>query len=172
MPRRKLANEKPRSTDRNLVIRLAEELKSNRKIGQPVIYEQEFPGERIRATVIWDEWDRLELEERTSVILRAYVEAEGTKYRNRIVLASGLTIPEAEAAGMLPFQIIIGLRKEDPVTQEECQRAMIEVGGSTLLDPQNPQLRFATLEEANAARNELIGRLPMSEEVWVIIHNP
>jgi hypothetical protein len=44
-----------------------------------------------------------------------YEQAEGAAYRDRIALASGLTVPEAHAAGMLPYQIIAALRKNDPV---------------------------------------------------------
>jgi len=133
-----------------------------------LIDEQEFPTGKIRVTVLWDEWDRLPLEDRTAVILRAYDLAEGRDYRERIALASGLTVPEAYAAGMLPFQIIPALRRGDKVTREECCQAMIEEGASTLLAPDKPQLRFATEEEAEAARQRLVQRLPNSDQVWVI----
>jgi hypothetical protein len=133
-----------------------------------MIYEQAFDGERIRATVIWDDWERLSLEHRTSVILEAYARAEGPEFRSKIMLASGLTVPEAESAGMLRFQIITALRKGDPVTLDQCREAMINVGASTLLNPDLPQLRFATREEADAAIKELVKQLPGSEPVWVI----
>jgi len=102
------------------------------------------------------------------VILRAYDLAEGSGYRQRIALASGLTVPEAYAAGMLPFQIIPALRRGDPVTAEQCRQAMIEEGASTLIEADKPQLRFATEEEAEAARKRLVRRLPSSDQVWVI----
>ncbi len=168
MPRKMLRDQAPRPMSGDLVTRLAVELKSHRETGQPVVYEQEFDGARIRTTVIWDDWERLSLEDRTSVILEAYAQAEGPEYRTRIVLASGLTVPEAESAGMLPFQIITALRRDDSVTLEECRQAMIDVGASTLLDPQLPQLRFATREEADTTLKELVQRLPNSEPVWVI----
>jgi hypothetical protein len=148
--------------------RLADELRSNRESGQPLIDEQEFPTGQLRVTVIWDEWDHLPLEDRTAVILRAYDLAEGPGYRERIALASGLTVPEAYAAGMLPFQIIPALRRGDAVTPEQCRQAMIDEGASTLLAPEKPQLRFATEEEAEAARKRLVQRLPSSDQVWVI----
>jgi hypothetical protein len=133
-----------------------------------VIDEQEFPTGGIRVTVIWDDWDHLSLEDRTAVILRAYELAEGRGYRDRVALASGLTVPEAYAAGMLPFQIIPALRKGDAVTPEQCRQAMIAEEASTLLSADKPQLRFATEEEAEAARRRLAQRLPDSEPVWVI----
>ena len=169
MPRKKRGvEEQPRPVRGDLAERLADELRSGRASGQPLIDEQEFPSGKVRVTVIWDEWDRLPLEDRTAVILRAYELAEGRGYRHRIALASGLTVPEAYGAGMLPFQIIPAVRKGDAVTPEQCRRAMIEEGASTLLATDKPQLRFASEEEAEAARTRLIQRLPDSEPVWVI----
>jgi hypothetical protein len=169
MPRkRRDVEEQPRAVSGGLAKRLAEELRNNRESGQPLIDEQSFPTGKRRVTVIWDEWDRLPLEDRTAVILRAYDLVEGRDFRNSIALASGLTVPEAYAAGMLPFQVIPALRKGDPVTAEECRQAMIGEGASTLLAPEKPQLRFATEEEAEATRRRLVQRLPKSEQIWVI----
>ena len=169
MPRKKRGiEEKFRPISGDLAERLADELKQNRDFGQPIIDEQEFPSGNLRVTVVWDEWDRLSPEDRTSVILRAYEVAEGRAYRDRVALASGLTIPEAYASGMLPFEIIPALRKGDRVTAVQCSRAMIEEGASTLLAVERPHLRFATAEEAEASRKRLSIRLPDSEQVWVI----
>jgi hypothetical protein len=41
-------------------------------------------------------------------------------------------------------------------------------GASTLLAVDKPQLRFATEEEAEAARSRLGRRLPGSEQVWIV----
>ena len=78
-----------------------------------MIDEQEYPSGKIRVTVVWDEWDRLPLEEGTARHPSEPSElAEGRGYRDRIALASGLTVPEkAYGAGMLAFQIIPALRK-------------------------------------------------------------
>jgi hypothetical protein len=169
MPRKKSGGENgTRPVGGNLTERLADELRNNRESGQPVIYEQEFPSGGIRATVIWDAWDHLPLEDRSTVILRAYELAEGRSYREKLALVSGLTVPEAYAAGMLPFQIIAALRSGDPVTPEQCRQAMIDEGASTLFGADKPQLRFASEEEAEAARKRLARRLPNSEPVWVI----
>lgn len=149
--------------------KLAEELKSGRVSGQPVVHEQEFPTGRLRVIVIWDEWDRLSLEDRTSVILRAYELAEDREYRDRIALASGLTVREAHNAGMLPFQILLALRDTDPFSHEKCRTAMIAEGASVAGDRDYPVLRFATKEEAEASRSRLIKALgPGSEPIWMI----
>ena len=60
------------------------------------------------------------------------------------------------------------LRPGDPVTPEQCREAMIAQGASIMIDPDNPQFRFATEEEAEACRQRLIRQLPESEPVWVI----
>ncbi len=169
MPRKRRGfAEPPRRTVGNLVERLVEELKSNRQGGQPAIEEKEFPTRKLRVNVIWDQWDRVPLEDRTATILRAYEQAEGGEYRDRIALASGLTVPEAHAAGKLPYQVFAAVRKGDPVTTEECRKAMIEEGASVLFGEDQPQLRFCTEEEAEAARKRLAEKLPNSEPVWVI----
>jgi len=168
MPRKKFGSEPAAPTNNALAERLAQELKVGHESGQPLVYEHEIRPERLRVTVIWDEWDRVPMEERVSVISRADELAEGAGSRNRIALASGLTVPEATAAGMLPFQVGTALRKDDPVTFEECWQAMVEEGASTMFGPRILQLRFATLEEAEACRQRLIKRLPKSDDVWLV----
>lgn len=165
--RQRIENQAPR-TRADLAERLADELRSSRESGQPMVYEQEFPNGRLRVIVIWDAWDRVSPEERTAVILRAYELAGDRESRSRIALASGLTVPEAHAAGMLPYQILTALRKGDPVTAEQARQALLEEGASTLVSDTALQLRFATKEEADACRGRLIARLPGSEDVWII----
>jgi hypothetical protein len=169
MPRIRTGVEpRERRTGSDLIDRLADELKNNRESGQPIIYKTELPNDKLRVTVVWDNWDRLPLEDRTEIILEAYGRAEERGAAERVALASGVTVPEAYSAGMLPFQIITALRRDDPVTSEQCREAMIEEGASTLLGSDKPLLRFATLEEAERARMSLSQRLPNSEPVWVI----
>ena len=169
MPRKRSRFETPpRRTVGTLAERLVDELKSDRQSGQPMIEEMEFPTGKLRVNVIWDEWDRIPLADRTATILSAYEQAEGGEYRDRIALASGLTVPEAHAAGMLPYQVIPALRHGDPVTMDQCRQALIEEGASLLFGEDHPQLRFATEEEAEAARKRLAARLPNSAEVWVV----
>jgi hypothetical protein len=162
----------PVRAKRALVERLARELKSGHDYGQPTIYELEYRTRKLRVNVIWDEWAGVPLEDRSATILRAYEQAEGAEYRDRIALASGLTVPEAHAAGMLPVQIIPAVRPSDPVTPEQAREAMLAVGASKLADPQAPQLWLSTKEEAEACRRRLVERLPGSEHVWIINQEP
>jgi hypothetical protein len=169
MPRKKIGAQTALITVRgHLAEKLANELKSSRECGQPLVYEQEYATGKIRVTVIWDVWADASLEERSAVILRAYEIAEGPEYRERIALASGLTVPEAAAAGMLRFQLIAALRRGDPVTMEQARQAFLEEGASQLLNPEAPELRFATREEAEASKQRLVKRFPGTEDVWII----
>ena len=167
MPRVKMGfRDHPRPTAGKLVDRLVDELKSDRTTGQPFIYEQEFSTGKIRALVVWDEWRDVPLEKRNATIMAAYARAESKDYCARITLASGLTVPEALAAGMLPYQIITALRKNDPVTLDQCRQAMLAEGATTLMGPL--ALRFPTCEAAEACVKRLVSRLPNSDEVWLI----
>jgi hypothetical protein len=169
MPRIKMGFEdQPRKTDANLVGRLVDELKANRESGQPFIYEQAFSTGKIRVLVIWDDWKDLPLEERTNIILAAIEKSDGKDYRANVALASGLTVPEGVAAGMLPYQIIPAHRKGDKVTLEQCRKAMLEEGASQLFGPNVLPLRFPTEDSAEACRKRLIKRLPNSDEIWIV----
>lgn len=160
--------EQPRRTDGKLVERLVDELKANRESGQPFIYEQSFTTGKIRVLVIWDEWKDQSLEERTNIILSAVEKADGRDYRAKVALASGLTVPEGVAAGMLPYHIIPAHRKADKVTLEQCREAMLAEGASQLFGPNVLQLRFPTENAAEACRKRLIRRLPNSDEIWIV----
>jgi len=152
-----------------LLAELMQELKSNHEAGQPIIVEQHFPRTNlISVTVIWDKWVPLSDEDRAATVRYAYEEVEGKEFRDRIALSIGLTVPEAYESGMLPYQVTAALRKGDPVTAEQCAQAMLEEGASLLFDPDHPQLRFATEQEAEASVKRLSRALPGSEPVWLI----
>ena len=161
MPRKKIGVQSALTpTNKDLAEKLAEELKSDRDYGQPLVYEQEYSTKRTRVTVMWDKWADVPLEDRSAVILRAYELAEGKPAREKIALASGLTVPEATAAGLLPYQVIPALRESDTIKPEDVKQAMIEQGASQLSDEDGLQLRFATREEADACRKRLAEALP------------
>lgn len=170
MPRRFQHRSSPKPRRSNLLVDvLADELKSSAEFGQPLIEEEEFKSGAIRVVVLWDQWDQAPQEERSRVIIEAYRITFGDEYADRIGMVTGLTIPEARASGMLPYQVIVALRKGDPVTIDRCREAMIAEGASTLDDPNRPQLRFASEEEADASLRRLSARLPGSEQVWQVL---
>jgi hypothetical protein len=145
MPRKRIEVQPALTTSKaGLADKLAAELKSGKDYGQPLVYEQEYSTKKSRVTVIWDEWADASLEERSAIILKAYEVAEGATGREKIALASGLTVPEATAAGLLPYQVFAGLRKTDPVKSEQVRDAMVEQGASKLNLEDGLQLRFAT----------------------------
>jgi hypothetical protein len=169
MPRIKIGYEdQPRKTDKKLVEQLVDELRANRESGQPFIYEQEFSTRKVKVLVIWDAWKDLPLEQRTNIIHSAIEQSDGKEYRARVALASGLTVPEGVAAGMLPYQVFPALRKGDRVTFEQCRDAMIAEGASLLFEPKAVQLRFSTEESAEACRKRLTERLPGSDDIWIV----
>jgi hypothetical protein len=169
MARRRVSTESRIGTAKQeLAEKLAYELKSERDCGQPFIYEQEYRTGKLQINVVWDEWHGIQLQKRSATISRAYELAEGADYVDRIVLASGWTVPEAHAAGMLPFEIIPAIRHGDPLTAAQAYIAMLEEGGTKLFNANRVHLRFATQEEAEASRQRLIRRFPGSDEVWII----
>ena len=151
-----------------LAVRLAQELRSEHPYGQPMIDERHLQTGLKRIVVFWDAWEGLPDEERATVILEAYDEAEGPQSAGAIVLASGYTIPEAVAEGLLPFEVVTAWRRDDQVSLEQLREAMIEQGASIIHDPDQPQLRFATISDAQACVQRLVERLPASEQVWQI----
>ncbi len=155
-----------------LVTALVHELKESSESGQPLIHEHHFPRTgKMRVTVLWDRWEIVPHEERAEIIRRAYTEVEGMESSEKLALLVGLTFPEAYEAGMLPFQVIPLLRKDDPVSPEDCLRAMEQEGASRLFPGGKPELRFPTQKEAEACRERLIKRLPGSKPVWAVVQD-
>lgn len=173
MPRRTIESWTPLARpSAPLAERLAAELQNDREVGQPLIYEQSFRTGKRRVVVVWDAWDGLPLEERSATIYRAYELAFGSGEAEHVALATGLTVPEAHAGGLLGYQIIPALRRSDPVTSDQVRLALLEEGGSALFAPGTVQLRFATQAEAEASRDRLLRRFPETDEVWLIAQEP
>ena len=151
-----------------LTSNLADELKSDRKFGQPLIEEKHFPTGLISVSVLWDRWQGINLQERPRIITQAYDLAETKDIAEKVRLATGSTFPEALNSGMFSHQIILALRDNDPFSESICRRAMIEEGASMLVDPIHPRLLFPTEGQAAASRDRLIERLPDSEPIWLL----
>lgn len=169
MPRRKIdPQSRTAPPNKSLAERLAGELKSGQEYGQPFIYEQEYRTGKLRVNVIWDVWRGILLPERSATILRGYELGEGAEVKDRIALTSGLTVPEAHEAGLLPYEVIAAVRKEDPLKRPAAMNGLLDEGASTLFGPLRPRLLLATQEEAEASVKRLIERFPGSDEVWII----
>ena len=152
-----------------LVAKLVQELRANREYGQPFIDEMKYRTGKRRVSVIWDQWEGIPLQERTATILRAYEEAEGQAFRDTIALASGLTVPEAHEAGLLPVEIIPARRESDPITETQVRQAMLEEGATQLGGgSRKVRLFFRSREEAQTAKERLLKRFPQSENIWLL----
>ncbi len=147
---------------------LVKELTSPKEFGQPIILEDPTPEtDSMRVYVIWDDWAECPREHRAQAIVEAYKEVRGDAVQLPITLASGLTVPEASSVGLLPYQIAPPLKKDPQVPQAEYRKAMIDLGASTLLGSDNPQLRLPTLKDAEAAIEHLEKALPRAR--WILI---
>jgi hypothetical protein len=136
-------------------------------MGQPIILEDgNVNGDSVRVQVVWDRWEELPGELRSAIILDAYATALGEAYRQRIKFALGMTVPEAIEVGLLPFQVIPARKKDGDPSPEEYRKAMIDAGASLLSGEDRPQLRFATIDDAEAAMERLQEMLPNSR--WII----
>ncbi len=168
MPRREVrAPSQPRGKTERLVRELVQELKNPQEIGQPLILEDRLFGkDTLRVQVVWDRWKDVPDEFRIEVIYDAYSAAFGEEYRQKIRLALGVTVPEAANLGLLPFQVIPARNKGGEPSPEEYRKAMIEAGASVLSRKDRPQLRFATIEDAEATMERLQEALPNSR--WII----
>jgi hypothetical protein len=160
-PKTSIGERQPLTTD------LVREIKAPRPMGQPIILEDgNVGGDSVRIQVVWDRWENVAGELRSAIILDAYATALGDEYRRKIKLALGMTVPEAVEVGLLPFQIMTARRRDEEPSCEEYRKAMIDAGASRLLGEDRPQLRFATLDDAEAAMEHLQDMLPKSR--WII----
>lgn len=170
MPRiiREITSRPPPVFD-ELVRRLQNELTAGRESGQPFIEERQADsGETRSVNVFWDEWDGISEEDRIAVIRQAYENAFGPEFADQIVLVAGYSMPEGRDFGLLRYAVVSGLRSTDTFGVEDCRDALIAEGASILEDPNRPELRFPTLDDAIAAVNRLDERLPGSRDVWII----
>jgi hypothetical protein len=150
-----------------LVDDLVKELRSPRTFGQPIVIEDPVAGgDRRLIHVIWDAWEGCPREQRTAIIQAAYHRAFREEYEDKISLAIGITVPEAVAMGLLPFQVIPARKRDGDPSQEEYRKAMVDAGASLLSGEDRPQLRFAGIEDAEAAMGRLQEMLPNSR--WII----
>ncbi len=150
-----------------LLASLVHELREPQPIGQPIILEEQTPETKtMRVYVIWDLWEECPRELRSDIILDAYGEARGDKIKQEITLVLGVTVPEAADMGLLSYTIEPTKRQLGSPSYDEHIDAMLKAGASVLTDPHRPQLRFASLEDAEAAVEHLQNILPKSK--WLI----
>jgi hypothetical protein len=140
--------------------RLVEELRSPGDRGQPLILENPIgETDNFNVYVIWDRWAGLPHFLRSTVIVGAYMKFNGTG-PNRIPIASGLTVSEAILEGLLPVRIEPVGRRDDHFPLEQLRAAMVDEGAIEAIG--SLQLRFTSLEDAQAVFDRLQARFPAS----------
>jgi len=173
MPRRTIHPNEPQASPQfdGLVRELVEELSHPKELGQPLILERPLeyaPG--LQVHVVWDKFAEWSDEDRTNAILDAYTRVEGAAARDQIVLASGLTVPEAGDLGLLPVRLAWHPRLVTGETAELLAGALRQEGASWLRPRLAPELRFSTDIDADAAIERLTKKLP-SEFRFVVVHD-
>jgi hypothetical protein len=150
-----------------LLADLMNELSKPKAIGRPIVLEDHTPEtDSVRVQVIWDRWDECPRDARSGIILEAYENTYGKEFRRQITLALGVTVAEAAGMGLLPFKVMPARRRDGQPSREESKRAMFESGASTIPGEAGPQIRCATLEDAEATIEYLEDKVPDSK--WII----
>lgn len=151
-----------------LVKRLIQEFSPTAAGLQPLILEEHVPSTKSRQVrVIWDAWKDVPDDDRASVIIDAYVQAEGAEAEEDIAVADGLTPQEALALGLLPYKVLPVRKAGDKETFEEQRAALAAEAKNTLLGARAKELRFARLEDAEASRKRLDAATPGSP--WAVV---
>jgi hypothetical protein len=144
-----------------LVEQLAHELSGKRVPNGPVIFEIPLKESgRIDVLVVWEGFDGLASEDRTSSIVESYKDQE----RN-IAQALGVTYHEAMEQHLLPYAVI-PMNRRGEADPARLRDAMLEEGAISI--PQDKvDLRFPTMTMAEAAHQRLCDRMP--EGYWSIV---
>jgi hypothetical protein len=125
----------------------------------PLIFEipLEF-SEQIDVLVVWEWFDGVRSEDRSALIIEAYVGQAA-----KISQALGVTLEEALDQELLPYNVIPNTSPTG-VDPKEIEKAMVEEGGFSLAD--KIRLWFPTRQMAEAAMVRLNQRLPQG--AWVV----
>jgi hypothetical protein len=152
-----------------LVKRLIQEFTTPGTDLQPLILEERTPQTRTRHIyVIWEKLVDLSFEQRFDLIMDAYRQVEGEAAAELVLSATGLTAVEALAHGLLPYLLVPNRRKGDKHSPQDYSCAMAKEAKHTLLGADAKELRYASLEDAEQARERLKANLPGS--AWRIKH--
>ena len=165
MPRR-VINRGIVSTDHpKLVSRLVEELKKSAGDGPYILEEVHVPIDSRHVHVIWDKWRGIREEERSKIIYEAYADLEGEDATSNITIASGITPRDALALGMLPY-VVRPTKDNGRHTRAGHQEIIDDEAKNTLLGS-GEELRYPTLEDAEAARRRLEQHMP--DASWCVV---
>jgi hypothetical protein len=160
----------PRTAGQQDILKaLVNELRKPKDTGQPLITEEHMGrGDAVHVHVIWDRWHECPEGQRYEIIRDAYEQVQGPEFAQHIVLAVGVTVPEAVSLGLLPYQVVPRRRETNAVSLDRYKQVMLEEGASTFEAAGTPVLSFTSLEEAEACVRRLEERLPHS--YWTVVH--
>ena len=133
---------------------LSGELSGEGRPGGPVIFEIPLDESgRIDVLVVWQEFQGLRSEDRSSLIEDAYGSRQGN-----IAQALGVTFQEAIEQHLLPYAVVPMVRQGE-VDAAELRAVMLAEGGFP--EPQNKvNLRFPTMAMAETVHRRLCDKLP------------
>jgi len=129
-----------------------------------VIRERGGIPEYVHYYVIWRDFDGVDRETRSKIILDAVYDEFGAEHGLRTTVAMGLTPPEAAGLGFLSYKVEPTPRKTDsPRIEDERYRTAADAEAqNTLMGAGSRELRYATEQEADAAMQRLLKALPGS----------
>ncbi|NQU21234.1 MAG: hypothetical protein HQ567_08125 [Candidatus Nealsonbacteria bacterium] len=147
---------------------LTKELMNPQDIGQPIILEDEtLETNSLRVHVIWERWAEWSGELRSRIVLESYERAFPGDARPQITLVLGLTVSEAIGIGLLPFKIMAARERAGMPLTPEYRQALLDAGATMPLRGNDPQLRCATFDAAEATIKHLEEKLTHSR--WTIV---
>ena len=126
----------------------------------PVIFEIPFTGTRYEVLVVWDQWEGVQPDERTEIIVEAY--GDGSV---EIAQAMGVTFYEAAEDHLLPYEVV-PYRGEGRADRADLRKAMMEEG-AIARGEDVCLLRLPTRRMADAALERLNKKMP--EGRWGLV---
>jgi hypothetical protein len=145
----------------------------------PVVFEDPVGVDAINVIVVWEAWQGLAQDDRTSVIREAYARYSGALEQTvpyldardkpdlpmvpRLTMALGATGDEVEEHGLLPYSVRPNAGPE-AFDADELERIMIEAGA--IQTPTAIHLRFPSRVMATEAHARLAHEMP--EARWSI----
>jgi len=148
---------------------LVAELNAPQSSGQPVVEIRKMSRDGLRHVhVIWDKWDGCPPERRASIIRDAFIAAKGAEYEKSIAITIAATVPEAQDAGLLPFEVKPSRRSTyDLTARHKAYQVLLDEGASPLGTAWHPLLAFANPEQAEDAVRRL--KIAAPEFEWGVV---
>jgi hypothetical protein len=148
-----------------LVNILANELRGQASAQGPAVFEEEVTGtDTFHVLVLWEQWQDIPTEERGAMILDAY-ERSAAEVAPRITVTLGVTLDEALAMNLLPYQVSPMRKSSHPVSYAELEAAMRAEGA--VQTPAGLRMYFPSRKAAEDAYQRLSARI--AGPYWAIL---